>query len=113
MPSFSARGLIEVKRTTTEVDKHRKQLAERREALPFRYQRYILGVVVRHNKPLFESIVDPDWVESQEDDDQPPLTRLLSEDGRPDTDGIFALIYMLSHLVGHRGALGSNDRKDS
>lgn len=106
VPSFSARSVIEVKRTISNPIDLIRQLEERRKAMPRIYQRYTLGVVVRHREPLFVGEVHPDWVEHISNG-QPTITRLLSEDGQPDTNGIFVLIYMLAHLSGHRGVMGS------
>lgn len=106
VPSFSARGIVEVKRTETDVEKLRKQLIDRVDAVPDIYKRYTLGIVVRHKEKLFEGEVTPDWVDKN-DPKKPMITRLLNESGEPDLDGIFALIYMISHLCGHRGVLGS------
>jgi len=106
VPSFSARAIVEVKRTEASVEKLRKQIEDRREAMPKRYRRYALGVVVRHKTSLFEGEINPDWVE-QNEAGKPRLTRLLTESGEPDLEGILPLIYMISHLCGHRGAMGS------
>lgn len=106
VPSFSARALIEVKRTDTTAEKLLKQVEDRRKAMPKRYQPYALGVIVRNKTALFDGEVHPDWV-AENKRGKPKLTRLLMENGEPDLDGIFVLVYMISHLCGHRGVMGS------
>lgn len=96
----SARGIIEVKRSTSDLPKVQRQLRTLRSRLLSEYRKNVLGVVIAHAQPLFVDDLTPGWVMDAEMDADVRMTRLLSRSGsKPDPDGVFALIYFLSHVV--------------
>jgi hypothetical protein len=97
VPFATARAIIEIKRTLSDPTKLLDQLRERRRLLAQRRQ--TLGVVVSHPTKLFDRECKPDWLSERRRD--PPMTRLLDNDNRPDTDGILAFIYFLAQVAGH------------
>ena len=97
VPFAAARAIIEIKRTLSTRQKLLDQLCERRKLIAQRKQ--ILGVVVTHPSPLFDSECAPDWLSQH--GSEPAMTRLLDNDNRPDTDGIMAFIYFLAQIAGH------------
>ena len=100
VPYHSARAIVEIKRTSTDIDGAKEQLKKLQKCLLHERRMNVLGVVVSHNKSLFEAEVDPDWLSKRTRYDEPLITRLLSEDStEPDVDGIFSLIYFLSHIA--------------
>lgn len=95
--SLATRAIIEIKRTVAEPQQLLDQLEPRRKLLARRGA--ILGVVVSHPNPLFDRECKPDWLSDQHP--HPPMTRLLDEDNRPDTDGVMAFIYFLAQVAGY------------
>jgi len=104
VPFAATRAIIEVKRTLSARQNLQDQLSERRKLLPQRGQ--ILGVVVSHLTPLFDRVCDPAWFSEHRPD--PPMTRLLDNDNRPDTDGILAFIYFLAQVAGNNRVVVSD-----
>jgi hypothetical protein len=100
VPLHSVRAIIEVKRTTSNVDGFQDQLKKRRSLLPRR--RPLMGVVVRHSTSLFPSeACSPDWFEHWNWTGDLPITRMLDGAGNADTDGVHALTYFLAQVAGH------------
>jgi hypothetical protein len=97
VPLAATRAVIEIKRTLFSRQDLLDQLQARRKLLPPRGP--ILGVVVSHPTPLFDRECKPDWFSERRPD--PPMTRLLDNDNRPDTDGVLAFIYFLAQVAGH------------
>ena len=97
VPLAATRAIIEIKRTLSSRQDFLDQLQARRRLLPSREA--LLGVVVSHSAPLFDRECKPDWFLEHRPD--PPMTRLLDNDNRPDTDGILAFIYFLAQIAGH------------
>ena len=97
VPLAATRAIIEIKRTLPARQDLLDQLRARRKLLPSLEP--LLGVVVSHSTPLFDRECKPDWFSEPRPD--PPITRLLDDDNRPDTDGILAFIYFLAQVAGH------------
>ena len=97
VPLAAARAIIEIKRTLADPQGLLEQLETRRKLVPRR--RSVFGVVVSHPSPLFDRECKPDWLSERRP--QPPMTRLLDNDNRPDTDGVLAFIYFLAQVAGH------------
>jgi hypothetical protein len=97
VPLAATRAIIEIKRTVSARQKLLDQLRARRMLGPPREP--LLGVVVSHPDPLFDRECKPDWFSECRPD--PPMTRLLDDDNRPDTNGILAFIYFLAQVAGH------------
>lgn len=96
----SARGLIEVKRTLDSEQNTRDQLRKQKARLLPEYRGNVLCVVVSHPKPLFRGHVHPGWPADKNRVEELALTRLLDEStSAPDPNGVFALIYLLSHVA--------------
>ena len=97
--TMAARGIIEVKRSITSAKGVQAQLDRQRRRLLSEYQQNIICVVVSHNSSL-GGVPSPDWVRESGSHDPVRIVRLLdTETSKPDVDGIFALIYFLSHLA--------------
>jgi len=95
----AARGILEVKRTVHKLDDFQSQLRKQRFRLLPEYRRNVLGVVIGYRRPLLTIEVEPDWVAKVDRKVDVQMTRLLSRrSSRADVDGIFALIYFLSHV---------------
>jgi hypothetical protein len=95
----AARGIIEVKRSiTTGIEGVREQLERQRSRLLSEYKPNVLCVVVAHPTPTCGTL-PPDWVRAATVRDPVCVVRLLDNDSQPDVDGIFGLIYFLSHLA--------------
>lgn len=102
VPWYSARAIIEIKRSCTDVADLRTQLEHRRNNLLRKYRRNILGVVVSHPVSLFEDEANPKWLKDAKWDKDIPITRLLGDDpAQADTSGVLVFIYFLSQLAGH------------
>ena len=99
VPNFSARAIIEVKRTCTDFNGFRDQLNKQKQCLLSEFRSNVLGVVISHSKNLFDGQVSPEWL--KEERSTPAMTRLLNENNEVDVDGLFALIYFLSQVAGH------------
>lgn len=97
VPMAATRAVIEIKRTLPARKDLLDQLRERRKLLAPRGP--MLGVVISHPTPLFDRECKPDWLSERRPD--PPMTRLLDDANRPDTDGILAFIYFLAQVAGH------------
>lgn len=97
VPFAAARAIVEIKRTLPSKQDFIDQLRDRQRLLPQR--RHVLGVVLRHETPLFDRECKPDWL--SQDSSAPPITRLLDGENRPDTEGILAFIYFLAQIAGH------------
>lgn len=109
VPTFSVRAIIEVKRTCNDIPKLEEQLKERQKCLIPKLRNNVLGIVVSHPKPLFDGLLEPDWLKDRKWREKPAITRLLSNDSQEaDVDGVFAFIYFLSQLAGH-GYLSKKD----
>jgi hypothetical protein len=103
----AARGVVEVKRTLASAGSLKKQLRDQQLRLLSEYRRNVLGVVIAHECPLFGDGLDPEWVENAGPADPPRMVRLLDKNtSSPDPEGIFALIYFLTHLA--RGGLAAS-----
>lgn len=112
VPWFSARAIIEVKRTISSVPKLDGQLGGLKNCL--KDYGPILGVVIQHGQPLFSTeTLAPDWFKSYKYDisrpafdhtKKSPVTRLLDLEGKPDTEGIMVFIYFLAQVAGHSRA---------
>jgi len=97
--ALAARGIIEVKRSiTTSIEDVHAQLERQRRRLFPEYRKNVLCVVVAHTAPI-SGTLSPGWVPRQRAGDPVCVVRLLDGDSRPDVDGIFGLIYFLSHLA--------------
>jgi hypothetical protein len=95
----AARGIIEVKRSLkTGIEDVRAQLERQRRRLLPEYRMNILCVVVAHPTPIGGAL-SSDWVAGQQAGEPVSVVRLLDGESRPDADGIFKLIYFLSHLA--------------
>jgi hypothetical protein len=95
----AARGIIEVKRSITSIEETREQLDRQRRRLLSEYQPNTLGVVLAHADPL-SGTLSPDWVRKATASDPVRIVRLLDRNtSEPDVDGIFGLIYFLSHVA--------------
>jgi len=102
VPNFSARAIVEIKRTCSNINDLREQLKVRQKYLLHEFKANILGVVVSHDKPLFENEVNPEWLKERGEKDEPPITRLLDKaTNEPDHNGVFAFIFFLSQVAGH------------
>jgi hypothetical protein len=102
VPWYSARAIIEIKRSCTSIPVLRTQLSERRSRLLPKYRRNLLGVVVSHPASLFNDEVNPKWLSDPKWEQDFPITRLLSDTPiQPDTEGTLVFIYFLSQLSGH------------
>jgi hypothetical protein len=100
VPIHSARAIIEVKRTAAPMEKFQRQLEERRRVLFHEYRRYVLGVVLSHQKSLFQYRVDENWLDDLSSTSPPAITRLLNKKtNRADPDGMFAFIYFLFQVA--------------
>lgn len=100
VPHFSVRAIIEVKRSTASVPELNEQLKKLSKCLPHTHQHNILGVVVSHEKKLFQLAIEPDWIKRSGKTAQ--VTRILNSRTRQiDADGVFALIYFLAQVAGH------------
>jgi len=107
VPLFAARAIIEVERSMSTTEKLPEQLKKRTELLPKFGP--VFGVVINHPKPLFKGECGPNWLERYKYDsptgcyktDEPPMTRLLDDENKPDTNGIMAFIYFLAQVAGH------------
>jgi hypothetical protein len=99
VPNLSARAIIEVKRSVNDLDRFAAQLKRRKECLLPEFN--VLGVVVSHNKSLFDHADLMNWPKDEKWKKEPAMTRLLAEEdsNKPDTDGVFALISLLSHVA--------------
>jgi uncharacterized protein DUF6602 len=99
VPNLSARAIIEVKRSVDDLDGFTKQLERQKQCLLPDFN--VLGVVVSHNKSLFDHADLMNWPKHKKWRKKPAMTRLLSEEdsNKPDTDGVFALISLLSHVA--------------
>lgn len=107
----AARAIIEIKRTTTDITALQKQLSRQKLRLLSEYRRNVMGVVVAHNRPLFGEGLEPDWVAKSRPGDAVRIARLLDrQTSNPDPDGIFALIYFLSHVARQSKQMPSNER---
>jgi hypothetical protein len=101
VPSFSARAIIEVERTCKSITDFQHQLQERQKVLLHEYQKYVLGVVVSHETPLFQHSVEENWLNHLGHESEPAITRLLDKKtNQVDPDGVFAFIYFLSQVAG-------------
>lgn len=60
----------------------------------------VLGVVISHRQPLFKEVCRPNWLAERTEVD-PPITRILDADNKPDTTGIMAFIDFLAQVAGH------------
>jgi hypothetical protein len=97
--ALAARGIIEVKRSITSVDSIREQLDRQRSSLLPEYRQNVLCVVVAHTSPIGDA-PSPKWVTEATPSDPVQIVRLLDKvTSKPDVDGIFGLIYFLSHLA--------------
>jgi hypothetical protein len=101
VPSFSVRGVIEVKRSCNDLKKFESQIINQRNEIPAKYQKYILGILVKHHINLFPDKPFPKWCDEFDTTCAPPITRILDNQGQVDRDGVFALIYLLSQISGH------------
>lgn len=99
VPFHSARAIIEVKRTKRSIPDFKKQLEKQQKLLLHEYRSNILGVVINHQKSLFDGEVEPDWLTNQERRNKPAMVRLLSDSQEPDVDEVFAFIYFLSQVA--------------
>jgi hypothetical protein len=96
----AARAIIEIKRTTTNLTALQKQLKKQKQRLLSNYRRNVLAVVVAHHRPLFGQGLEPDRVAKSQLGDDVQIARLLDKrTSNPDPEGIFALIYFLSHVA--------------
>lgn len=95
----AARGIIEVKRSIkTSIEEIREQLERQKRRLLSEYKQNVLCVVVAHPTPTCGTL-SSDWVKAATASDPVRVVRLLDTDSKPDVDGIFGLIYFLSHLA--------------
>jgi len=101
VPSFSVRGIIEVKRSCSNLEKFELQLKKQRDEVPQEWKKHILGVLVCHNKNPFSVQAYPKWCSGVDVSSTPQITRILDKDGNVDKEGVFALIYLLSQISGH------------
>jgi hypothetical protein len=101
VPSFSVRGVIEVKRSCKNLKKFESQLEKQRSEIPAKYQKYILGVLVKHHENPFPEKPFPKWCNELGTACPPPITRIIDSQDEVDRDGVFALIYLLSQISGH------------
>jgi len=103
----AARAIIEVKRSAAKIADLQDQLKEQRRRLLSEYRRNTLAVVISHRASPFIGDVTPNWVTNVNLAEPPPVIRLLDSKSQPDTDGVFALIYFLSHVarIPQRGPL--------
>lgn len=101
VPNLSARAIIEVKRSVGDLDHLKDELQQRKQCLLPEFRSNVLGVVVTHNKSLFDHTDLKDWPKDAKWKTMPAMTRLLSaeDSNKPDTDGVFALISLLSHVA--------------
>jgi hypothetical protein len=96
----AARAIIEIKRTTSNVGGLQEQLKKQKLRLLSEHRRNVLGVVVAHQTPLFGEGLEPEWVRNSEPQGEVRVVRLLDKKtSKPDPEGIFALIYFLSHVA--------------
>lgn len=102
VPNFSARAIIEVKRSCSDIRGLREQMEIQKKCLLHEFRSNIFGVVISHNKALFDMEVSPEWLKQERS--IPAMTRLLDENNEVDVDGMFAFIYFLSQIAG-RGAI--------
>lgn len=104
VPLCAARAIIEIKRSIRKIDGLAQELKERRQLLPDWYplptSRPVLGVVIKHPRPLFSQECKSNWL-AERNTMEPPITRLLDGDNKPDTGGIMAFIYFLAQVAGH------------
>lgn len=101
VPIFSARAIIEVKRTCSDISGLEHQIKEQQRYLHPRSRANILGVVISHRKPLFEGTFRPNWLNDDRWRTKPAITRLLDDEHKPDVNGIMAFIYFLAQIAGH------------
>ena len=101
VPFHSARAVIEVKRTCTDLSKFKKQLKYRQKCLMHEYCPNVLGIVVSHPDALFDGEVTPDWLKQESWRESPAMTRLLRDWEEVDVDGVFVFIYFLAQIAGH------------
>ena len=101
VPHLSVRAIIEVKRSCPDLDDFREQLRQRKQRLLPEFCSNVLGVVVSHKKRLFDHTDLKDWPQDDKWKTMPAMTRLLSaeDSNKPDTDGVFVLISLLSHVA--------------
>lgn len=105
VPYSSAQAIIEIKRSCSDVSQFQDQLRRQSKCLPSLRRKRVLGVVISHDRPLFSDEVKADWLDRWDSDKGYPMTRLLgpdSTDADVDVDGVFAFIYFLSQVAGHR-----------
>ena len=96
----AARAIIEVKRTVPDLGDFQSQLRKQRFRLLPEYRRQVLGVVIASGRNLFGGDVNPEWVTQSDPKADVRMTRLLNRKSlEPDVDGVFALIYFLSHVA--------------
>ena len=108
----TARAIIEIKRTTSNEAALQAQLTKQRQRLLSEYRRNVLGVVVAHRTPLFGEGLEPAWVTNSDSRSNVRIARLLDQKtSKPDPEGIFALIYFLSHVARHPSSRVSKQRK--
>lgn len=99
VPSFSVRGVIEIKRSCSNLKKFQAQLEKQRNEMPEKCKKYILGVLLQHkSKNPFPVQASPIWCAEIKPSTPPPITRILSGNGNVDKEGIFSLIYLLSQI---------------
>lgn len=99
VPMFAVRAIIEVERT---FNKKRlgQQLKDRLKRTPIPRLDRVLGVVISHRHAQFEEDCNPNWL-TERSALNPPITRILDGDNKPDTKGIMAFIYFLAQVAGH------------
>ena len=96
----AARAIIEVKRSLHSKKQLVEQLERQRMRLLSTYRRNVIGVVLSAGPRLFSEELTPDWVAKSKLAQPPAMIRLLKGPSGPvDVDGLFALVYFLSHVA--------------
>ena len=101
VPTQSVHAIIEVKRTTSSLDKLAEQLDQRRKLLRMKCRQNLLGIVVEHSSSLFADEVKANWLTNRKWRTECPIISLLTKN-EPNVDDIMTFIYFVAQIAGHQ-----------